>query len=84
MWGSRSGLDAESKGIAAKIRLNFLTFQAKMNKACVFYEQESGDLDEDELYQVHLNPHNFYRGVACPFGFAGSGDYARFIGIDDR
>ena len=30
-----------------------------MNKSCVFYEQESGELDEDELYQVHFNPNVF-------------------------
>lgn len=48
-----------AKELASKIRLNFLTFQAKMNKSCVFYEQESGELDEDELYQVHFNPHVF-------------------------
>ncbi len=49
----------KAKELAAKIRLNFLTFQAKMNKSCVFYEQESGELDEDELYQVHFNPQVF-------------------------
>lgn len=48
-----------ARELAAKIRLNFLTFQAKMNKSCVFYGQESGELDEDELYQVHFNPHVF-------------------------
>ena len=35
----------KARELAAKIRLNFLTFQAKMNKTCVFYEQESGELD---------------------------------------
>lgn len=49
----------KARELAAKIRLNFLTFQAKMNKSCVFYEQESGELDEDELYQVHFNPNVF-------------------------
>ena len=37
-----------------------------MNKACVFYEQESGDLDEDELYRVHLNPHIFIEELPAP------------------
>ncbi|MDE7073587.1 MAG: VWA domain-containing protein [Odoribacter sp.] len=55
-----------AKELAAKIRLNFLTFQAKMNKACVFYEQESGDLDEEELYQVHFNPHVFMEEMPAP------------------
>ena len=55
-----------ARELAAKIRLNFLTFQAKMNKACVFYEQESGDLDEDELYRVHLNPHIFLEELPAP------------------
>lgn len=55
-----------ARELAAKIRLNFLTFQAKMNKACVFYEQESGDLDEDELYQVHFNPHIFQEELPIP------------------
>lgn len=55
-----------ARELAAKIRLNFLTFQAKMNKACVFYEQESGDLDEDELYQVHLNPNIFLEELPVP------------------
>lgn len=55
-----------ARELASKIRLNFLTFQAKMNKACVFYEQESGDLDEDELYQVHFNPHIFTEELPTP------------------
>ncbi len=49
----------KARELAVKIRLNFLTFQAKMNKTCVFYEQESGELDEEELYQVHFNPDIF-------------------------
>lgn len=55
-----------AKELAAKIRLNFLTFQAKMNKACVFYEQESGELDEDELYQVHFNSQIFLEELPAP------------------
>lgn len=55
-----------ARELAAKIRLNFLTFQAKMNKSCVFYEQESGDLDEDELYQVHFNPNIFVEELPTP------------------
>lgn len=56
----------QAKELAAKIRLNFLTFQAKMNKSCVFYEQESGELDEDELYQVHFNPNIFIEELPTP------------------
>lgn len=56
----------KARELAAKIRLNFLTFQAKMNKACIFYEQESGELDEDELYQVHFNPHVFVEELPAP------------------
>ena len=37
-----------------------------MNKSCVFYEQESGELDEDELYQVHFNPHVFMEEFPAP------------------
>lgn len=55
-----------ARELAAKIRLNFLTFQAKMNKACIFYEQDSGDLDEDELYQVHFNPNIFVEEMPTP------------------
>lgn len=55
-----------AKELAAKIRLNFLTFQAKMNKSCVFYEQESGELDEDELYQVHFNSQIFLEELPAP------------------
>lgn len=55
-----------ARELAARIRLNFLTFQAKMNKTCVFYEQESGDLDEDELYQVRLNPDLFIEELPAP------------------
>ena len=55
-----------AKELAARIRLNFLTFQAKMNKTCVFYEQESGELDEDELYQVPFNPHVFLEELPTP------------------
>lgn len=56
----------KARELAAKIRLNFLTFQARMNKSCVFYEQESGDLDEDELYQVHFNPNVFIEELPTP------------------
>lgn len=55
-----------ARELAAKIRLNFLTFQAKMNKSCVFYEQESGELDGDELYQVHFNPNIFVEELPTP------------------
>lgn len=57
---------AEAKAIAAKIRLNFLTFLSKMNKTCVIYEQDSGDLDEDELYQVSFNSHIFMEELPSP------------------
>lgn len=56
----------KARELAAKIRLNFLTFQAKMNKSCVFYEQESGELDEDELFQVHFNPNIFIEELPSP------------------
>lgn len=56
----------KARELASKIRLNFLTFQAKMNKSCVFYEQESGELDEDELYQVHFNPNVFIEELPTP------------------
>lgn len=56
----------KARKLASKIRLNFLTFQAKMNKSCVFYEQESGELDEDELYQVHFNPNIFVEELPTP------------------
>lgn len=56
----------KARELAAKIRLNFLTFQARMNKSCVFYEQESGELDEDELYQVHFNPNVFIEELPTP------------------
>lgn len=56
----------KARELAAKIRLNFLTFQAKMNKSCVFYEQETGELDEDELYRVHFNPHVFMEEFPAP------------------
>lgn len=57
---------AEAKVIASKIRLNFLTFLSKMNKTCVIYEQDSGDLDEDELYQVGFNPHIYMEELPSP------------------
>lgn len=55
-----------AKEIASKIRLNFLTFLAKMNKTCVIYEQDSGDLDEDELYQVKFNSDIFVEELPAP------------------
>lgn len=55
-----------AKEIASKIRLNFLTFLAKMNKTCVIYEQDSGDLDEDELYQVKFNSDIFIEELPAP------------------
>jgi len=55
-----------ARELAARIRLNFLTFQAKMNKSCVFYEQESGELDEDELYQAVFNPDIFVEELPAP------------------
>lgn len=57
---------AEAKAIAGKIRLNFLTFLSKMNKTCVIYEQDSGDLDEDELYQASFNSHIFMEELPSP------------------
>lgn len=57
---------AEAKEIAGKIRLNFLTFLSKMNKTCVIYEQDSGDLDEEELYQVGFNSHIFMEELPSP------------------
>lgn len=56
----------QARELAAKIRLNFLTFQAKMNKSCVFYEQESGELDEDELYQVAFHQNIFIEELPVP------------------
>ncbi len=56
----------EAKAIAGKIRLNFLTFLSKMNKTCVIYEQDSGDLDEDELYQAGFNSHIFMEELPSP------------------
>lgn len=56
----------KARELAAKIRLNFLTFQAKMNKTCVFYGQESGELDEEELYQSHFNPNIFVEELPAP------------------
>lgn len=55
-----------AKEIASKIRLNFLTFLTKMNKTCVVYEQDSGDLDEDELHQAKFNPDVFMEELPAP------------------
>lgn len=56
----------EAKALASKIRLNFLTFLAKMNKTCVVYEQDSGELDEEELYQVSFNSNIFMEELSAP------------------
>lgn len=55
-----------AKEISRKIRLNFLTYLSKMNKTCVIYEQDSGDLDEDELYQAGFNSHIFMEELPSP------------------
>lgn len=60
------GVMRRARELAAKIRLNFLTFQAKMNKTCLFYGQESGELDEDELYQVPFNRQIFVEELPAP------------------
>lgn len=55
-----------AKEIAGKIRMNFLTFLSKMNKTCVVYEQDCGDLDEDELHQAGFNSHIFMEEMPSP------------------
>lgn len=56
----------EAKELAGKLRLNFLTYQARMNRQCIFYEQESGELDEDELYQASFNSQIFIEELPVP------------------
>ena len=38
-----------AKELAAKIQLSLAMFSGKMDRARVIYEQDSGELDEDEL-----------------------------------
>ena len=48
-----------AKEFAARIRLSLSMFSAKMDRVRTVYEQDSGELDEDELYQVRYNRYIF-------------------------
>lgn len=49
--------------LAAKIKLSLSMFVAKMDKMRTIYEQDSGELDEDELYQSAFNRNIFSEEV---------------------
>lgn len=55
-----------AKGLAAKIQLSLAMFSGKMDRARVIYEQDSGELDEDELYQSRYNRNIFFEEVMAP------------------
>lgn len=48
-----------AKELAARIQLTLSMFSAKMDRVRTVYEQDSGELDEDELYQVRYNRYIF-------------------------
>lgn len=55
-----------AKELAAKIQLSLAMFSGKMDRARVIYEQDSGELDEDELYQSRYNRNIFFEEVSAP------------------
>lgn len=55
-----------AKELAAKIQLSLAMFSGKMDRARVIYEQDSGELDEDELYQSRYNRNIFFEEVMAP------------------
>lgn len=55
-----------AKGLAAKIQLSLAMFSGKMDRTRVIYEQDSGELDEDELYQSRYNRNIFFEEVMAP------------------
>lgn len=59
-------LEAEARKLANRIKLHFRTFTARMNRTAVLYEQDEGELDEEELYLVALKPEVFMEEVPAP------------------
>ena len=55
-----------AKELAAKIQLSLAMFSGKMDRTRVIYEQDSGELDEDELYQSRYNRNIFFEEVMAP------------------
>ena len=55
-----------AKELAAKIQLSLAMFSGKMDRTRVIYEQDSGELDEDELYQSRYNRNIFFEEVTAP------------------
>ena len=55
-----------AKELAAKIQLSLAMFSGKMDRTRVIYEQDSGELDEDELYQSRYNRNIFFEEIMAP------------------
>lgn len=55
-----------AKELAAKIQLSLAMFSGKMDRTRTIYEQDSGELDEDELYQSRYNRNIFFEEVTAP------------------
>ncbi|WP_303181122.1 hypothetical protein [uncultured Butyricimonas sp.] len=56
-----------AKELAAKIQVSLAMFSGKMDRTRVIYEQDSGELDEDELYQSRYNRNIFFEEVLAPY-----------------
>jgi uncharacterized protein YegL len=56
----------EHKDLARRLRVSFSVFDAQMQKARIMYEQQEGELDEDELYAAGRSKDIFYDEEQIP------------------
>lgn len=56
----------EHKDLARRLRTSFSVFDAQMQKARIMYEQQDGELDEDELYAASRSKDIFYDEEQIP------------------
>lgn len=56
----------EHKDLARRLRASFSVFDAQMQKARIMYEQQEGELDEDELYAASRLKDIFYDEEQIP------------------
>lgn len=54
---------SKARELSEGIRLQLSLFSAKTDKNRIWYEQDSGELDEEELYQSRFNKYIFYEEV---------------------
>lgn len=56
----------KARELAMGIQLQLSMFSAKTDKCRILYEQDSGELDEEELYQSRFNKNVFWEEILLP------------------